>query len=95
MTNKERPVNHNKIAVEGNLAGDFLEIVDQGNDTVHIKCGHCCVIVLDAVVPVEFLTALIFQAMINHDDNISAVIDTFDWSDKYKNQLKAKVKRLD
>lgn len=79
------------INVEGNNGGDILEIVDNKDGTIYLRSGHCCVISVDKIVPVEFLTAIISEVMLNHNNNVNEVIDSFGWSQEFKDSLKLKV----
>ena len=81
----------NKIFAEGNKGGDFIEITCLENDRVYLRVGSCCVTTIDSVVPVEFLTGVLTEVMLEHDNNIYSVIDSFGWSQEYKDELKEKV----
>ncbi len=81
-----------KISTSGNKGGDILDIVLRDNELLHIRSGHCCVMTIDKVVPVEFMTALLSKVMLENDNDIGKIIDSFDWSQEYKDELKKKVK---
>lgn len=103
---EENPI-INSIYLEGNNGGDFLNIqqtqkqIDE--NTCHIEVGHCCVIPLRAVVPVEYLTALLNQQVMNtplmEDGAILTDIHRMvhnvvkDWSPEFANSLVAKARR--
>lgn len=76
------------LRVEGNNGGDFIEIHDVGNGKINLKSGSCCVMSIDTIVPVEFLTAILSEKMMEYDGGIEAIIDSFGWDKKYKNELK-------
>lgn len=78
--------------LEGNKGGDYIELIEQPNDCVHVEVGSCCVRTMNATVPVEFLTALISYGTTFGNDGIKDAIDTFDWSEAFKADLKSKVK---
>ena len=82
----------NKMELYGNKQADFINLIDLEDGRVVLESGHCCVKSMDAVVSVEFLTALIAKAIMEHG-NIEGVIESFDWDEGFKNELKAKVKR--
>lgn len=84
----------NLIYAEGNHGADFISIckVDDKDGVVDLRCGSCCVMTIDAEVPVEFLTGLITSKMIEFNNDIEAVIDSFGWDEVYKEELKKKVK---
>lgn len=80
------------ISADGNNGGDILEIHDNQDGTLHMRSGHCCVMTIDKIVPVEFVTALLSKVMLEHNNDISSIIDSFDWSESFKDELKRKVK---
>ena len=82
---------HGLINVSGNKGGDILTIYDNCDGTVALSSGHCCVYTINKTVPVEFLTAILSKVMLDHNNNINAVIDGFDWPDDFKTELKGKV----
>ena len=77
--------------VSGNNGGDVLRLRKLKDDTIFLYSGHCCVQSIGAIVPVEFLTAIISDVMLKHDNDIYAVIDSFGWSKEFKDELKSKV----
>ena len=58
--------NTKTLYLEGNNGGDYLRLESLDDGTVRVDCGHCCVPMFDAVVPVELLTTLIAQAVLEH-----------------------------
>lgn len=82
---------HGVINVSGNKGGDLLTIIDNCDGTVHLRSGHCCVMTIDKTVPVEFITAILSQIMLDHNNDINSVIDSFDWSVEFKTELKGLV----
>lgn len=80
------------IHAEGNNGGDFIEIEDLNDGTVSLKVGHCCVMSVDTIVPVEFLTHIITWKMLEYNNDINKLIDSFEWNKDYKDKLKSKVK---
>lgn len=79
------------IHADGNKGGDVLNIYDNCDGTLHLWSGHCCVVTIDKTVPVEFITALLGQAMLAHNNNVEDIIDSFDWDEPFKTELKKKV----
>lgn len=59
-------VTHNQMYFEGNNGGDYLKIEVLEDGRLLVQCGHCCVPMFDATVPVEFLTTLISEAVLKH-----------------------------
>lgn len=91
MVNKHQRF-HGVINADGNQGGDVLNIHDNCDGTVHLWSGHCCVVTIDKTVPVEFVTAILSQVMLDHNNDVCAVIDSFDWGDDFKAELKKKVR---
>lgn len=81
----------NKIFAEGNKGGDFIEMTLLENGRVYLRVGSCCVTTIDSVVPVEFLTGVLTEAMLSNGNSIHTVIDSLIWSQEYKDELKEKV----
>ena len=54
---------HGYVYVSGNNGGDYLRIVDLGDDEVYLEVGHCCVVFHRKVVPVAVLTALLAEKL--------------------------------
>lgn len=82
---------HGVIDADGNKGGDILTIYDNCDGTVHLWSGHCCVVTINKVVPVEFITAILSQVMLEHNNDIDSIIDGFDWDEEFKKELKTKV----
>lgn len=80
------------IYVYGNYGGDFLKIMNNEDGTIKLSSGHCCVVDIEKTVPVEFITAIINEKMMEYNGDPLAVIDSFNLSDEFKKELKAKVK---
>ena len=65
----------NSIYLNGNKGGDYVKI-SQTKQQEKISCcdievGHCCVVVLRAQVPVEFITSLFCEFMLKNEDGMS------------------------
>lgn len=48
-----------KLQIEGNGGGDYLDLQIVDGGLIKVSVGHCCVRTIDAVLPVEVLTAII------------------------------------
>lgn len=83
------------INVTGNKGGDILRIVDIEDGTIYLESGHNCIFSIKKVVPVEVLTAMISQVMLDNDCDINKVIDSFNWDDGFKKELKSKVRKVE
>ena len=80
------------VNAEGNNGGDFIVIEDRGNGLLYIRSGSCCVMTIDAIVPVEFLTSTLERVLLENDLDVKKVIDTSGWSTPFREELKAKVR---
>lgn len=80
------------IEADGNNGGDIIKIHDNEDGTLHIWSGSCCVVGMDMVVPVEFLTGLIQKSIIDNHKGIEGVIEQFDWNKEFKDTLIKKVR---
>ena len=56
-----------EIYLEGNKGGDYFQLkhVD-GEDTVELEVGHCCVKSINHKVPVEFLTSALTEISLEY-----------------------------
>jgi len=63
----------------GNKGGDYITITQTKaqaqRSCFFIEVGHCCVVTLRAVVPVEFLTSLITKFMLTDADGMGRSTD--------------------
>lgn len=91
---KRKNLQKGYIGVDGNNGGDVLEIEEKEDGLIKISSASCCVYDLNAIVPVEFITAIINEKMLKHNGDINSVIDSFLWNTEYKDILKSKVKKI-
>ena len=91
---KRKNLQNGYVYASGNNGGDIIEIEDKNNGLIRIYSGNCCVSNLNAIVPVEFITAIICDKMLEHNNDINSVIDSFGWNTEFKEILKSKVKKL-
>jgi len=84
----------NRFYAEGNNGGDHIIIENIDNDEstgmVKLTIGHCCVHTIEAIVPVEFITAVLTQAA--HDGLQESMKKA--WSTEYGILLAEKIKKL-
>lgn len=80
------------IFAEGNNGGDFIRIDNLEEGVIHLSAGSSCVMIINKVVPVEFITGILQNVMLEHNFNIDSVIDSFRWDNNFKNELKNKVR---
>lgn len=79
------------VRAEGNNGGDYIDIERRKNGTIKLEAGSCCVKFIDAIVPVEFLTGILMN-MIMEYNSLEEIIDSFNWSSEYKEELKLKIR---
>lgn len=56
-----------RFYLEGNKGGDYLALEVQPDGRVFIEVGHCCVVYVRKIVPVEILTSVLATALTNPD----------------------------
>jgi len=79
--------------MNGNKGGDYLRIMNLGDNLVHLEVGASCVKVIDNVVPIELLTQLLVREVLEHG-SLEGIVDSFiNLSPSYKEYLKIKVGR--
>lgn len=79
------------LEVDGNNGGDIIRIHDNKDGTLHIWNGSCCVLGMNMIVPVEFLTGLIQKSLIEQG-GVKGVIEQFNWDREFKDTLIKKVR---
>lgn len=79
-----------RLYVEGNNGGDYIEIYDLGNGIVDLQVGHCCVNYINQIVPVEFITTTL--AKIVEDREIIDVIKAIGLDAEYTLSLIEKLR---
>lgn len=82
------------VFAEGNNGGDFIKIEHLEDGRLYLSVGSCCVMVLDNIVPVEFLTGVLDKVMLEHNGDINSVVDSFGWNQSYKDELKKKISKI-
>ena len=85
-----RQMNPNRFYIEGNNGGDYLVIEPLPDGRIHLEVGHCCVIGIDHIVPVEFITSVLSAAVIEHG-SVKAVMESMRWDRDYIEQLVAQI----
>jgi len=79
--------------MEGNKGGDYITIREITSSMMHIEIGHCCVVVLDKVVPVEVLTSVLSGVLLDAapktGDNVveKLLYKWSNWDDEFKKLL--------
>ena len=79
-----------KISLQGNKGGDLLDIEVLKDDRINLRVGNNCVMMVEKAVPVEFITKVIANEILEHG-SVESVIESFAWDKKYLELLKGKV----
>lgn len=74
------------LRIEGNNGGDYFEIEPIKDNLVRLRIGHCCVVSIDHIVPVEFITATLTESILRHD-TVQDAIRAIAWSEDFTNKL--------
>ena len=85
-------MNTNRLHLEGNNGGDYLVIEPLPDGRIHLEVGHCCVVDIDHIVPVEFITSVLSAAVIEHG-SVQAVMGAMRWDHDYTEHLVAQVEK--
>lgn len=57
-----------EIYLEGNKGGDYIRLKHiDGEDTVDLEVGNCCVKTINHKVPIEFLTSALTEIVLLND----------------------------
>lgn len=56
--------------MEGNNGGDFILLEQRGDNKLFLKIAQSCVIMFEAFIPVEFLTIVLTQAVMNTNTDL-------------------------
>jgi hypothetical protein len=81
----------NRLYIEGNNGGDYLQIEPLDDNLMRLEVGHQCARNIEHVVPVEFVTAVLTAAVLEHD-GIEGAIMALDWPQEFKEKLATQVK---
>jgi len=71
---------------EGNNGGDYIKISNVKDNMVLLEVGNCCVHTIMHYVPVEFVTLVLTNAVIEHG-SIEKVIEASNWPIDFKQNL--------
>ncbi|MFA5394985.1 MAG: hypothetical protein WC346_03100 [Methanogenium sp.] len=90
---------NNLFSMNANKGADYVIIESIGEEGMcHIEIGHCCTVIFDKVVPIEFLTGvfsgLILKTCERTDDNAAFnLYDYFsDWIEPYRTEIRNKIR---
>lgn len=78
---------------EGNKGGDYLKITKLKDNLVELEIGHCCVVSLHKIVPVEFLTGTLTNIEI-YDGGVENAIEKIGWDRVFTTGLCSQVMEL-
>ena len=73
------------IVLEGNNGGDIFQLEQLPDDRIHLKVGHCCVYVIDHVLPVEWLTGVLGNLLAAQ--SVQDALRGVDWPKDYLTEL--------
>ena len=76
-----------RISVQGNNDGDYLLIEERGDGMVALEVGHCCVVCISHLVPVELITAALTE-MLDYEY-------TQGWPSDFEEKLRGQVRKLE
>ena len=83
-----------RIYIEGNKGGDYLEIIHEGDETnnmIKLRVGHCCVPTIEKTIPIEILTYALTHVLGMYHDSFENLIETSGWSDTFITKLQGMV----
>lgn len=80
------------FCAETNNGGDYIRIINYGNDTIKLDVGHQCAKVIDAIMPVDFLIAAIVNAV--DDLGIESTICNIGYNSGHTKELLNKVRKI-
>jgi len=88
---KKQATNVNRLCLEGNGGGDYLTMEVLPDGRVSLEVGHCCVVMINHIVPVEFITAALSRAV--EDNGPKEMLEQIGWSKDFTDKLTAQVER--
>ena len=60
----EKLEKHPSVSAEGNNGGDYVKITKLNDNELHLEIGCCCVTIVSHKIPVEFLTNLFYNLIL-------------------------------
>jgi ABC-type uncharacterized transport system auxiliary subunit len=84
-------MSYNNFYAEGNNGGDYFHIQQLDSGDIHLEVGHCCVKVVDSIIPIEFLTLALSEIVVSSEGGIKQYIEGSSWSDDFKKELLSKL----
>lgn len=78
-----------RLYIEGNNGGDYLELRPLPDGRVYMELGHCCVKLVSHTVPVEFITGVLGKLLVplSVEDAMRGV----DWPKDFIDKLVAQI----
>lgn len=96
-----RQIFGDRVYVEGNNGGDSIDLEkyhedvhDPDSNLVRLEINNCCVRIITASVPVEFITGTLTEAVLRHGGLREAIM-ALSWKEDFKEKLAAQVVELD
>lgn len=80
------------LLIEGNRGGDYLKIETLGGNLIRLEVGHCCIIVIRHIVPVEFVTAMLFAAV--EKNNVEDAMRSAPWPTDFVEKLCSQIRKV-
>jgi hypothetical protein len=80
------------LMLEGNNGGDIFDLKDLGDGLIDLRVGHCCVVCVERVVPVELLTRVMDEALTKHG-SVEGVFRDSGWPGDFVEELIDKMRQ--
>lgn len=66
------------VRIEGNNGGDYVlfDRFREKDQTVHLEIGHCCVVMVDHRVPVELITS-VFSELVIQEGGVEGIAEKY------------------
>ncbi len=66
------------VCIDGNNGADYIlfDKYREKDQTVHLEIGHCCVVVVDHRVPVELITS-VFSELVIQEGSVEGVAEKY------------------
>jgi hypothetical protein len=73
------------LYLEGNNGGDYIQITPLPDGRIHLEIGHCCVKLVNHIVPVEFLTGVLGSQLVT--TRVEILMWLADWPTDFVHSL--------
>ena len=89
---EETMIRPDEFMTEGNNGGDIFLIRHLQDGRVSLKVGHCCVYEIDHIVPAEFLTSVLVNAVLDAG-GVTEAMKKVGWPAEYVERLVKQIER--